>query len=213
MKVGIYAGTFDPVHDGHLAFAKTAIEQAGLERVILVAEKEPYRKKPHAAWDHRQAMLEHASQNLDQVDHDYHFAAELSRQHTMQNMLVVASKHYGSEHEFWFLVGSDIFEHMHRWEDTLAHYQYGGFVVALRDDHTGQWLEQKQAELEKHFPELKIILVENKQPHVSSSQIRHKISEAQFENLPLPETVLRYIQEHKLYVDASASASSGDSSA
>ncbi len=213
MKIGIYAGTFDPVHSGHLAFAKTALEQASLDRVILVAEKEPYRKQPHAAWDHRQAMLERATETVEKVDHDYQFAAELSRKHTMQNMLEAAHKHYGEETEVWFLAGSDLFEHMHRWEDTLAHYQYGGFMVALRDNHTKEWLEQKQTELQQHFPKLKIILVENKQPHVSSSFIRHHVAERTLENLPLPENVLAYIAKHHLYADAPASASSGDSSA
>jgi nicotinate-nucleotide adenylyltransferase len=46
MNIGIYAGTFDPVHDGHIAFAKAAISKANLDKVVIVAEKEPYRKKP-----------------------------------------------------------------------------------------------------------------------------------------------------------------------
>jgi nicotinate-nucleotide adenylyltransferase len=45
MKIGIYAGTFDPIHNGHIEFAQAAIRDTELERVIVIAEKEPYRKE------------------------------------------------------------------------------------------------------------------------------------------------------------------------
>ncbi len=196
MKIGIFAGTFDPIHSGHIEFAKAAIQTGGLDRVIVVAEKEPYRKKPHASWDHRQAMIERATEELGQVDHDYEFAAQLSHQHTMKDMLKNASKHYGKEHEYWFLVGSDVFEHMHQWHDLIKSHEYGGFVVALRDDHTVQWLEEKQLELKDRIKSL--IVIANNHPHVSSSKIRSLSKQ----NLPLAnvsENIAHYIQNHQLY--------------
>ncbi len=205
MKIGIYAGTFDPVHNGHLMFAQTAINEAGLEKVVLVAEKEPYRKKPHVSWDHRQAMLERATENIDQIDHNYQFAAELSHQHTMQNMLEVAKKYYGENNDFWFLVGSDLFEHMHRWEDTLEHHQYGGFVVALRDEHTTTWLSEQTKRLHTKFPKLTVILVENTKPHISSSQIRAIVASNQ-QTTDVPSSVIEYIKKHRLYASDSVSA-------
>lgn len=198
MKIGIYAGTFDPVHDGHIEFAKTAIDEAVLEKVILVAEKEPYRKKPHASWDHRQAMLERATETIEAVDHDYAFAAELSHQHTMKNMLEVAIKHYGSENEFYFLVGSDIFEHIHKWEDMLQSHEYGGFVVALRDEHTQQWLQQRIDYAEESGQKLNIILLDNKKPRISSGHIREQISEKTSPE-DIPQSVKDYIYTHHLY--------------
>lgn len=196
MKIGIFAGTFDPVHNGHIEFARSAVEAGHLDRVIIVAEKEPYRKKPHVSWDHRQAMIERATQDIPQVDHDYGFAAKLSHQHTMKNMLNKAVEHYGKEHEFWFLVGSDLFEHMHQWRDLVSHHEYGGFIVALRDDHTMQWLEERRTKVAEVAN--KVIVIANTHPHVSSSKIRESVKNSQPSHEISP-SVAGYMQTHQLY--------------
>ena len=201
MKIGIFAGTFDPIHNGHIAFANTAITQAQLEKVILVAEKNPYRKKPYSSWDHRQAMIERAAESVDQIDHDYQFANQLAHQHTMKDMIAVARTHYGKEHEFWFLVGSDIFEHMGGWQDILKNHEYGGFVVALRDDHTQQWLDERIAELSKGALVVKVLVVENAHPETSSSGVRSAIESGQ-QSLDISDAVYTYIQAHHLYADS-----------
>lgn len=199
MNIGIFAGTFDPVHNGHTEFARSAINQVNLDKVIIVAEKEPYRKKPHASWDHRQAMIERATESIEQVDHDYQFAAMLSHQHTMKNMLTAAKAHYGKEHSFWFLVGSDLFEHMHQWHDLIDQSQYGGFVVALRDDHSREWVESKCHEMEVRGQHITIKLIENTHPHVSSGAIRAalKVGEAPID---ANRTVIDYAEKHYLYL-------------
>jgi len=200
MKIGIFAGTFDPIHNGHIAFAKAAVSQAELERVILVAEKDPYRKKPYASWDHRQAMIERATETIDQVDHSYEFANTLAHQHTMKDMIAIARAHYGTDHEFWFLVGSDIFEHMGRWHDILQTHQYGGFVVALRDNHTQQWLDEKITELAAEGITVHAVVVENPHPEVSSSVVRSAINAAK-STLDVSDAVYAYIQTHALYTN------------
>jgi nicotinate (nicotinamide) nucleotide adenylyltransferase len=113
-------------------------------------------------------------------------------------MLEVAEKHYGSENEFWFLVGSDLFEHMHQWKDFVQDHQYGGFVVALRDNHTLSWLQMKQTSLQENGFNLNIVLIPNTHPHISSSTIRQAIADG---NVPenTPEQVRIYITAHQLY--------------
>lgn len=197
MKIGIFAGTFDPVHNGHVEFAHAAVEAGHLDRVIIVAEKEPYRKKPYASWDHRQAMIERATEKISQVDHDYGFAAKLSHQHTMNNMLKKAAEHYGDEHEFWFLVGSDLFEHMHQWRDLVSRGEYGGFIVALRDDHTMQWLEERRAQVADVAN--KVIVIANNHPHVSSGKIREAAKNGQTSS-EASQNVADYIRIHQLYI-------------
>lgn len=197
MKIGIFAGTFDPVHNGHLAFAQMAITEAGLDRIVIVAEKEPYRKKPHVAWDHRQAMIERATEGVSQVDHNYQFAAELARQHTMKNLLQVAERHYGKDNEFWFLAGSDIYEHIHQWHDLAEDKSYAGFVVALRDNHTENWLAEKQALAQQHGISGKTIIIANHHPHISSSKIR--AAAINHDPTDLPPKVYEYITTHQLY--------------
>ncbi|MCB9822916.1 nicotinate-nicotinamide nucleotide adenylyltransferase [Candidatus Nomurabacteria bacterium] len=198
MKIGIYAGTFDPIHDGHIGFAAEAIQSGSLDRVIIVAEKEPYRKKPEASWDHRQAMVERATESVQQVDHDYDFANQLAHKHTMRDMMTVAKKHYGANNEYWFLVGSDIFEHIHQWADILSDNEYGGFIVALRDDHNIDWLNRKLTLLNNKIPKKSLIILDSSHPRISSSLIRQKIKGHQSVD-NIPSDVLGYAQEHQLY--------------
>ncbi len=198
MKIGIYAGTFDPIHNGHIGFALEAVKSESLDRIIIVAEKEPYRKKPEASWDHRQAMIERATESTPQVDHDYSFANQLAHKHTMQDMMTVAGRHYGSDNQFWFLVGSDIFEHMSQWRDILSDNEYGGFIVALRDDHTRDWLSQKIDQLKQTIPTSSIMILESTHPRISSSAIRQDIKN----HKPVEDVskqVLSYALEHQLY--------------
>ncbi len=194
MKIGIYAGTFDPIHNGHIEFATSAITQAHLDRIIIVAEKDPYRKEPHASWDHRQAMIERATGGVEQVDHDYQFANTLAHQHTMQDMLTNARKHYGKDAEIWFLVGSDVFEHMGEWRNVVNSSSYGGFVVALKEDHTVEWLQAKKSQLQTQGVSINIKIVFHEKSDVSSSEIRNgkKIKN-------VDTSVLTYIKEHHLY--------------
>lgn len=198
MKIAIYAGTFDPIHTGHIGFAKKAIETGSLDRIIVVAEKEPYRKKPVASWDHRQAMIERATESIEKVDHDYSFASQLAHKHTMQDMLAVAKNHYGPENQFWFLVGSDVFEHMHQWTNILSKNEYGGFVVALRDDHTNDWLKQKTELLKERMPVNSIVVLDSTHPRISSTRIRDNIK-SNLNSKDLPDQVLSYAVRHKLY--------------
>jgi nicotinate-nucleotide adenylyltransferase len=201
MKIGIFAGTFDPVHSGHVAFAVKAVQETELDKVIIVAEKNPYRKKPFASWDHRQAMIERATKDIPEADHDYEFSNQLAHQYTMQSMLAAAKKHYGNEHEFWFLVGSDVFEHMSRWHDVALQREYGGFVVMLRDDHTRAWLDHKRSELmEAHMP-IRVTVIANDKPHISSRKIRDNLKESAAQGLIDPQ-VAQYIAQHSLYESA-----------
>lgn len=199
MKIGIYAGTFDPIHRGHIAFAEHAISSAALDRVVIVAEKDPYRKKPHASWDHRQAMIERATESTQQVDHDYEFANRLAHQHTMLDMLSQAQAHYGQDHQYWFLAGSDIFEHIHQWQNIIDHDSYGGFVVALRDDHTSEWLNSRMELLNSQGAHFNLNIVPSEHPHISSSAIRTLIATHK-ESTDLPPTVVDYIVQHDLYL-------------
>jgi nicotinate-nucleotide adenylyltransferase len=59
-KIGIYPGTFDPVHEGHIAFALTAKEALGLNEVVFLPEANPRNKPGASSLHHRLAMLTHA---------------------------------------------------------------------------------------------------------------------------------------------------------
>ena len=64
-KIGIYPGTFDPVHEGHIAFALAAQKALGLEKIIFLPEMDPRNKPDASDMRHRLAMLNHALKPYD----------------------------------------------------------------------------------------------------------------------------------------------------
>lgn len=196
MKIGIYTGTFDPIHSGHLDFAVQAIKKANLDKVVIIAEKVPYRKRPLTSWDHRQAMIERATNGVERVEHDYEFASSLAKQHTINNVLTQAQKQYGNNLEVWFLVGSDVFEHVHSWQNIVSSKNYGGFITILRENDNYERILKKSSPLKLDYDQL--VIVANNHPSTSSSKIRRAlINKEPIANVPA--SVLEYIYSHKLY--------------
>src|SRR5437868_3133041 len=67
-RIGIFPGTFDPVHKGHIAFCLSAAARANLDSVILLPEAEPRRKQPRATFAHRWNMIQEAVADYAQID-------------------------------------------------------------------------------------------------------------------------------------------------
>src|SRR5688572_32810164 len=102
-KIGIYSGTFDPIHEGHIAFAKAAIEQCGLERVYFLVEPRPRRKQGVKALEHRQNMVRLAiakEPRLGSIILDH------ARYSVSQTLPVLQARFEGAE--ISFLMGADM---------------------------------------------------------------------------------------------------------
>src|SRR4051812_40769392 len=67
-RIGIYAGTFNPVHTGHVAFALQAVKEANLDEVYFVPERQPRGKAGVEHFGHRVAMLKRALRPYKQFD-------------------------------------------------------------------------------------------------------------------------------------------------
>jgi nicotinate-nucleotide adenylyltransferase len=126
MKVGVFSGTFDPVHAGHLSAAANALELHGLGKVLFVPEAAPRLKSSVTAFEHRWAMLELALDDprfalwrASQAQHDGHTLREIS------------AAHPGAE--LFMLAGSDVVSDDNRWPDGSGIDAAGaGFIVVPR---------------------------------------------------------------------------------
>ena len=125
-KVGIFGGSFNPIHTGHIALAKSLCEKAGLEEVwFMVSPMNPFKK--HATDlldDHlRLEMVEKALEEEPQLkacDYEFHLPKPSYTWHTLQAM----SKEY-PDIEFTLLIGGDNWAAFDKWyhhDDLLAHY-------------------------------------------------------------------------------------------
>ena len=125
-KVGIFGGSFNPIHTGHIALAKSLCEKVGLEEVwFMVSPMNPFKK--HATDlldDHlRLEMVEKALEEEPQLkacDYEFHLPKPSYTWHTLQAM----SKEY-PDIEFTLLIGGDNWAAFDKWyhhDDILSHY-------------------------------------------------------------------------------------------
>lgn len=197
MRLGIFGGTFDPPHLGHLILAAEAIYQAELDRLLFVLTAEPPHKgdQPITPIEHRLDMLQAA------IEEDLAF--ELSRLEIDR-----AGPHYAADTlkllqeakpdaELIYLMGGDSLRELptwHRSQEFVAACH--GLAVMRRPDD-----QIDLAQLEAEFPGIrsKLQFIDAPLLQIASRQIRRRIAEKRPFRYYLPPAVYQMILERKLY--------------
>lgn len=191
-RVGIYSGTFDPVHAGHIAFALQAAEMAKLDKVFLMPERQP-RGKPHVThYAHRVAMVRQAVRPhealavLESEDRAFSTTRTLPR---LQKRFAGATLVY--------ICGSDVLAHMAGWPRISQLLEGVELCVGLRK---GENLAQTK-QIIKQLPKLPraVTIVESYAPEASSSKIRQAIREHAHAQ-GLLQSVVAYAKKAWLYL-------------
>ena len=187
-KVGIYSGIFDPVHKGHLAFAKEALNT--LDIVYFLPEKTPRRKSGCAPYEDRVEMLELATANLKGL---HVLKISDQEQYTVAETLPRLQKIFMGE-ELYLMMGSDQFEYLSTWPGAKQLADAVQFIIGCRDECQPEDLTR----LAKKMPTLpQYSTVRTAEQYTSSSSIRAALKEGQA--VDLPQAVLEYIQTKGLY--------------
>lgn len=126
-KVGIYAGSFDPVHAGHIGLATAALKELSLDKVFFMVEPRPRRKQGVKALEHRQAMLDLAIANHSNFGTINLSQARFSVHETMP---LLKTRFEGAK--LYMLLGDDVLSGLADWphlEDLRSDIT---FVIAPR---------------------------------------------------------------------------------
>jgi nicotinate-nucleotide adenylyltransferase len=187
LRLAIFGGTFDPVHNAHLAIARAAADGLSLDRVLFVPAAHPPHKRgvTHAPFEHRLRMVELAVA-ADQRFEASRIEESTSRSYSIDTIERVRAS-LSSEDELYFLIGADAFAEIrtwHRWRDVV---QAVRFIVVSRPG----------------FPIAVPISVEYDRIDtialpISSSEIRRALAAGE-RTTTLPEPVLNYALTHDLY--------------
>ena len=136
-KVGIFGGSFNPIHTGHIALAQAMLEQCGLDEVwLMVSPQNPLKQQSDLlADDLRLEMVQKALEGVEGVkacDYEFHLPKPSYTWNTLQHL----SEDY-PDHCFILLIGGDNWAHFERWrhwKDILRKYDV---VVYPRDQYPG----------------------------------------------------------------------------
>lgn len=187
-RIGIYGGTFNPVHNAHLLVADQVGHALCLDQVKLMPDAIPPHvdHKTAVATDLRLAMLKLAVADNPLLGiEDY----ELRRggvSYTYQTMKHLIDQH--PDTDYYFIIGGDMVDYLDKW------FRIADLVKLPRFHFVG--VRRPHAKNETNYP---VVWVDIPEVDISSSDIRSRIRRGQSVNYLLPAKVATFIKEHHLY--------------
>ena len=201
MNIGVYGGTFDPPHWGHITAARAAMEQLGLDKLVLI----PNRMPPHKALPEGSASPEQRLEMAVLATAELGKRAEVSDRelrrdgpsYTSDTLAELRREH--PEDTLWLLMGSDMFLSLQTWhapEEIMALARIAPFSREAEDESTA--FAAQKARLEREYG-AQICIVQNPEVReLSSTEVRAALAAGQGSNL-LPPAVYGYVLREHLY--------------
>lgn len=194
MRIGIYSGSFNPIHIGHTSLADFIVKSGLVDEVwLMVTPLNPLKVNTYIESDeHRLAMAHIASQNFDGVkvsDFEFSLPQPTYTYHTLTEL-----KKVYPEHDFRLIIGSDnwlVFERWRNWREIISDF---GLLIYPRPGYEI---------VDTDLPENIILLADAPVYDISSTQIRQCISDDVNKVNLIHDAVYSYIKQHRLFIDSS----------
>lgn len=210
--IGVYGGTFDPVHFGHLRSAVEVAEQLALTKVLMIpSARPPHRHPPHVSVQHRWQMLQLAlADNSLLVADD----REIKRQGLsyMYDTLASIRQEIGDQ-PLCLILGSDAFAQLHTWYRWRELFDLAHIVIVQRTGNGIPWSEEVTAQFVGRKVDDASVLrqvccgmiycMEVTRLSISATDIRARLARGHDVRYLIPDSVYRYIRQHMLYLNQS----------
>ncbi len=191
-NIGVFAGTFDPIHNGHLAFAREALSQ-GLEKVYFLPEPRPRRKQGVRALEHRIAMVNLAIKHEKKLGS---IKLEQARFTPHETLPVLQERFKGRQ--LVLLFGDDVIKHIADWPHIAEIVNNVTLMVAVRHHNQQKLVEAFRILRDTNGLAFRYQLVEPGQFAISSSRVRSDLRTDSHSPAVTPE-ILGYIHSQRLY--------------
>lgn len=203
MKIGIFGGTFNPPHLGHLTAARTAVDVLGLDKLLIIpAAIPPHKELPEStpAPEHRLAMAAKLADALLLPDVVEVSTLELNREgksYTSDTLAALRAQYPGAQ--LWLLMGTDMFLTLHQWHEPERILALAGVCAFGRTEADGAAVFAPQREyLSKTYGARMTTISIPGLVDVSSTRMREELAAGAGREF-LPEAVYGYILREKLY--------------
>ncbi|TCK62609.1 nicotinate-nucleotide adenylyltransferase [Seleniivibrio woodruffii] len=208
MKIGLFGGTFNPIHIGHLALAENVTDSFSLDRMIFVPSKVPPHKtdgviEPELRLKMVQLVAAGLGDRFIVSDFEIHEEGVSYTLKTLQHF-----RDAYCDDAIFFACGTDIFASIGSWYEYEALFDYVNFIVVSRSTMSFEELLktippkllERVVQADEYNNEIsgRIILYRMPEVDISSTEIR-SILEESYRRANLPDGVYEYIAENRLY--------------
>ena len=199
-RIGILGGTFNPIHNGHIALAKAALSELNLDKVLIMPTGISYLKANQQVESKiiRSDMVKLAVDKESGLEYSDIEIKRDGNTYTYETLLEL--KNINNECTYYYIIGADTLFNIENWKNPDINFKECVIAVMRRDDVDILEIEHKINELEeKYFANCTIIDVPK--IDISSTLIRDLIKTGDIEKTKplLPEKVYSYITENGLY--------------
>ena len=210
--IGIFGGTFDPIHFGHLRLAEEMAEGIGLSQVVFIpAGQPPHRGAPRTAATHRLEMVRRAVAGNPRFAVDAREVQSPRPSYTVDTLTALRAE-LGEEQPLWLLLGSDAFLELPTWHEWQQLFELAHIAVAARPgaqlmqsdampdvlkNEVSQWQGAAGSDT---GPAGSVLLRAMTPLDISATAIRDILARHGSARYLLPDAVLDYIHEHQLYL-------------
>lgn len=199
MRIGLFGGTFDPVHMGHLILAEQCRDQAGLDEVWFLPSYHPPHKATAALtrFEQRCDMLElatagHTGFRIDRIEKELPPPS-----YTAETLAELKRRH--ADHDFALLMGSDQLPDLPMWYEPVRVIEQASLVVVPRPGVMLWTAERLARALVIETSKVRLRFVACPMIEIASRELRRAIGDGMSVRYLVPRAVEEYIRERKLY--------------
>ncbi|MCG6186479.1 nicotinate (nicotinamide) nucleotide adenylyltransferase [Maribellus maritimus] len=189
LKIGLYFGTYNPIHIGHLAIANYMVEFTEIDQLwFVVSPHNPHKKKTNLLDDYQRLEMVHRAVDEDDRFRVSNIEFTLPKpSYTVDTLAYLHDKH--PEYDFKILMGSDNLENFHKWKNYEAIIENHGVIVYPRPgfDKT------------EYNPHPNIQLTNAPLMDISSTFIRSAVRDGKDVRHYLPHKTWEYLEEMNFY--------------
>lgn len=194
-RIGIFGGTFDPVHNGHLIMAENVKDQMHLDEVMFIPSRIPPLKNAEniSEPEHRLNMLKLATEGNSSFkinDIELKMPGD-EPNYTVKTLLKLREGHSAEQVKFYLIIGMDQLINLHNWKDPGKLFLLTEVVVINRPGYLIQQVENEYSRRGIFVPVPNI--------DISATDIRFRVREKRTIKYLVPEKVEKYIYENNLY--------------
>ncbi|MDQ3159133.1 MAG: adenylyltransferase/cytidyltransferase family protein [bacterium] len=186
MKIGIFSGTFDPFHNGHLKVCLSSAHELKLDKVLVLLEKNPNLKTKVTPHQQRQKIIELSISDYPDIEYIDTRQNQITFEHSPKK---IQEAFPGAE--MFMIIGEDLLEHIEEWVGFDEFNHSNKLVVISRSD---KFSDKTKA----HAKKLGAFLLPCVHESASSSKVKKQIHETRSSNL-VNQEALHYILDNNIY--------------